>query len=747
MSNIVFISRHKAFSFQSVIGGGAVAPSAIACDTWNTPSFTRYTPDLTACGPPSGVAFGVGNDRSVTYEIGATKWLPLGSGMAVSSGLDAQLHTANSNLTLSNRGCRARYDYYYWQGRDIWRYDSRIETSGSIGSFNTFSQWTIDATPITTLVNGTTLGLYPMLIGSGNLNQQVPYLCTAAFDGSNVHRIRKNLITGTWESGIIGTLTSPGNGIPISEVFHNNSIYFVTDQDDRIGVINFDYDSLSEFQWTEEVRHPMDLNTFRGRVYCLNKTASNSGLGLWEVDAATGPSKVLQLAENLGSTMTQNNFHGRNLLFTCTVPNPITGNKPHMVAMNYSDYFVPASGTSGSGMEVRYVVESGNGNLRTFGEDLTGKNPNLLCDEWAFGGGSRNFFRVNPFSPNTVGVTENMMWRAWVDDKGIPESGVPVINIIVRENGEDGACHRHYQYRNTPNEDKMNLVGVTEGGGDGFVEELQGNTSMSYVTASFGGGHYDATGHLFDVTVSGLEDLPSGKTRVWYLVDGDYYYGNGHELKVTLRYGGQGDSLSIPHVNVATVDNAISGSIVNNELFIGLASGVPQYIDWNTQADELTHRAKTNFVVVAEATGIVPRYGAGTKIVTGTVRKMSPVVYAAINAEAFTFPTGPTAFGRFQNQDPAFETFSTGPTAYGRLTQDRVLDFTISTGPAASSPFINIDPPFGTFSTGPSTPIGSGVFIFSGPPGPVPTGINRPIWWGFRTSERRISGFGRAQGI
>lgn len=720
MSENPLVSRHKAFSFQSVIGGGAVAPSAIICDTWNTPSFARLTPDLLFCGPdvaPTG-----GNDRNVTNEIGATKWLPFGSGMAPSSGLDAQLHAANPNLTLSNRGCRARYDYYFWQGRDIWRYDGRIETSGSIGSFNTFSQWTIDATPISTLINGTTLGLYPMLIGSGDLDKQTPYLCTAAFDGSNVVRIRKNLITGVWESGSIGTLTSPGNGIPIAEVFHNNSIYFITDQDDRVGVINFDFDSLNEIAWPEEVRHPMDLNVFRGRVYCLNKTASNSGLALWDVDPVTGLFKALTLGEDLGFSMTQNNFHGRNLLFTCTVPNAITGNKPHMAAFNYVDTFVPASGASVSGMQVFYVVESGNGNLRAFGEDLTGKNPNLLTDEWAFGS-QGFFFRVNPFSSNKVGKSENLIWRAWVDDKALPESGTEVINIIVRENGEDGALYRQYQYRNTPAEDKMNLVGVTEGGGDGFTEEGLGSPSMSYATAKFGGGHYDGTGHLYDVTVSGIEDLPSGKTRIWYLVDGDFYYTNGYELKVTVRYGGQGVSLSIPHKNVATIDNAISGSIVNNELYIGLASGIPQYVDWNTRADSLIHRSKTNFVVVAEATGIIPRYNAGTKIVTGTVRKMSPVVFAAINAEPFTFPTGPAAQGRFQNVDKI--TFSTGPISSSRFTN--VID--------------------STFSTGPSTPVASGLWTLPSAIGIIPTGINQPIWWGFRTADRRISGFGRAQGI
>jgi hypothetical protein len=720
MSNIPLISRHKAFAFQGTVGAGASSVNTAGCEPSGEDRVSFIRMGQTGAGAICPINIpSSGFEATLITEIGDTEYRPFGSGMAYSEGLDAQIHAANANLTLSNRGCRARYDYYFWQGRDIWRYDSRIETSGSR---DTFSQWTIDATPISTLVNGTTLGLYPMLLGSGNLTKQAPYLCTVAFDGTDVVRIKKNLITGVWSSGSIGTLSAPGvNGIPIAEVFHNNSIYFITDQDDKVGVVNFDFDGFQELTWPEEVRHPMDLNVFRGSVYCLNKTATDSGVAVWSVDSVLGMNKAVVLGTDLGADMANNNFRGRNMLFTCTAQNVITGSKPHMVAFNWVGAEVDPSGIGG--VEVWMVAETGNGNLAVI-NDQTGKNPTLLADEWALGSAGLIFRPTD--GATFVEKSEDVMWRPWVNDRDIAVSGNEIIKIIFRENSEDGAVWRQYRYRNTPNEDKMTLEG-------GYAQEGVGKSAHSYATPRFGGGHYDGTAWIYDVIVSGVEDLPSGKTRVWYIVDGDYLYDDGHEIKVTLRYGGQATNLSTPHKNLATIDGTSDGTIVNSELFTTIASGQANYVDWNTIGDGLVHRSKTNFAMYVDTTGTAPD--------VAPIRKMSPVVYAAINAEPFTYPTGPTTHSIFQNI--AQETYSTGPSAYDRLTQDRVLDFTVSTGPQVYGMLINVGDD--TFSTGPSTPIASGLWSLPSPP--ASGTLTRPvIWWGFRTPKGRISGFGRPQG-
>jgi hypothetical protein len=703
MSNVPFISRHKAFQ-AGTPGGGS--DEALPCVSYDIPDFIRYgqTSATVTC---EGSTQPTGFEATITNQIGITRWLPTISGIP-SSGLDAQLHGADANLTLSNRGARARYDYYFWQGRDIWKYDSRIETSGS---FDTFASWTIDATPVVATLEGTTLGMYPMLLGSGNLEDQAPYLCTAALDGSNVIRIKKNLITGIWDSGIIGTLSFPGNRIPVAEVFHNNAVYFITDQDDRAVVVNFDHDSVSELAWPEEVRHPMDLNVFRSRVYCLNKTVSNSGVGIFSIDPVLGISKALQVETDLGTAMTSNNFHGRNMLFTCTAQNVITGSKPHMMAFQYTNAFIQASGGEVPGTRVWAIAETGTAGDLAVINDQTGKNPNLLADEWA-AGGAGSFFRPS-ITIGTARKTEEVVYRPWVNDLiAVPSGGDERIVILFRENAQDGAVFRQYRYRNTPNEDRMDLEGPAYQSG----QPVTGNHHFSYCTARFGGGHYDAQWGVPNVTISGVEDLNNGKTRVWFIVDGDFLYPDAHPIRVNLLYGGQGRDLSTPHKNIATIDGSISGTISNNQLFIGLADGIPQYVDWNTQADNLIHKARTNIVVLAQMTGTIPE--------VRNVKKMSQIAFVNVNAEPIIFPTGPNAYGRFQNPSPAFETFATGPLASQRLTN--VVDF--------------------TFSTGPSTPVASGLWTLITPPA---TGIvgGPVIWWGFRSSHNRISGFGRAQGI
>ncbi|TFH22339.1 hypothetical protein E4G67_04500, partial [Candidatus Bathyarchaeota archaeon] len=714
MSNIPLISRHKAFSAGTPGGGSA---DNLPCTSYDVPDFIRYGQEGTAI--TCSIVLPTGALATITSQIGATKFLPVVSGIP-SSGLDAQLHAANVNLTLSNRGARARYDYYFWQGRDIWKYDSRIETSGIQ---DTFASWTIDATPVVAALEGTTLGMYPMLLGSGDLKDQIPYLCTAALDGSNVISIKKNLITGTWTSGIIGTLSFPGNRIPIAELLHNNAVYFITDQSDRAAVINFEHDSIIELPWPEGVRHPMDLNVFRGSVYCLNKTVINSGVAIFNVDPVLGISKSIQLATDQGIDMTVNNFHGRNMLFTCTVPGPPVGTKPYMMAFNWTSALLPGSGVQNSGINVWAVAETGNA-----GRDLAIflNNKQSLADEWNFLSNGE-IFRPGPFGA-TVRKSEEIMYRPWVDDLTNAPGGDEQIRILFRENSQDGSIFRQYLYRNDPNEDILTLELAFQSG-----LSVTGNHHFSYCTHRFGGGHYDGAWGKVDVTISGIEDLPSGKTRVWYVVDGDYLSPDAKPIKVTLLYGGQGTSLSTPHKNIATINGAISGTIVSNQLHIGLSDGKPQYIDWDTKADQLVHKARTNFVVLVESTGTVPT--------VQLQKKMSQVAFADINAEGFTYPTGPVIQGIFNNT--ANETYSTGPVVEQMLTN--VLDFTFSTGPLTGGRYTNV---LGdTFSTGPSTPLGSGVWTFEIAIGIVPTGINQPIWWGFRASQNKISGFGRAQGI
>ena len=715
MSRVVFLSRHKSFQ-PGFPGGGSVF--SLPC-SGDVPDFIRYsqgslTETCTLIGNPPATS-------TDTSQIGDT--------IQVSGGTFATVHGANSNLTLSNRGCRARYDYYFWQSNDIWTYDSRIETSGIQ---DTFSTWKVAATPVAATLEGTTLGLYPMLIPESGIKGKVqPHIVTAAFNGSTVVLIKKNLITNTWTSGNIGTLTNPGaQRIPISELFHNNKIYFITDQSAGVAVLDPVLETVQETAWPQAVTHPMDLNVFTGRVYCLNKDVANSGHAIWEIDAVTGPSKRIQLATGYDAAgMTTNNFAGRSMLFSSYVGNFLLGNDaenrpiPHMVAMQWASL----SGGIKPGIWPYIVAPTGGGGLTIPLEASGPLIPLTLADEWNPNDQSGDFFRPGVASAN-VQNTEDNVWRCWIDDMFNAPGGSENVEIIFRENPDDGAVFRNYRYKNNPQENQFTLVGPVYQSG----QFNTGKHHFSYTTHKFGGGHYDAGAWKPDITVSGLEITSQRHNRVWFIVDGDFLHPENHEVKVTLLYGGTGDRLSSPHTNIGTLSAAGRGTLVANTTnYQTIQSGVPQYVDWNGFDDGFVEGDRVNFVLLVETTGNAP---------ASFNKKMSFVNYLNVGAPQETTSTGPDTHGQFFNVTDR-DISSTGPDI-------RQQFFNVdnpgqsSTGPQGAGIFFNV-----TFDSSSTGPIASASGIFTLAPPQVP-GQTQPlvIWWGFRASQGNISGFGRSQG-
>lgn len=564
MAYIVLINRHKAYK-QGAPGGGS--DDTLPC-SGNLPDFIRLNQ-----GSATTTCTLVGNPPPSTTD----------SNQIGASGNVNGSHAADSELTLFNRGARARYNYYFWQENSIFKYDSRVDAEPPQ---TRFADWEVDATPTTT-TDGGTLGLYPMFVpNASGINR--PHLVTIALEGTDVISIRKDLIENTWSSGSIGALNNVGNGIPVTEIFHDNRIFFVLGQSSSVAIYDAEADDIFEFDWPETVAHPMDLNVFQGEVYCLNKTTADSGVALWNVHPAFGATKTLILDTDVAPA--SDNLEGRNLLFSSYAENPTLGKTPHMAAWQFTNRYVSGSGASLPGWDVWMLHPTGNGGFSV----LTNKDD--LAGPWGYLAPEQG-----PGNPRKV---EQNIWTAWVDDLTVVESGVETVNIVFRENPDDGAVWRQFQYKNNPNEDELDQVGQFYESGQLYT----GRYHYSYINDKFGGGQRDGSPWRPDITVVGITDISEQKSRIDYVVDGDSLHPQGHPVKIFLKYGGTGSGLSTPHKGIGTLAGYTdpSGTLVNDVLYTVIDSGVTYGIEWKPASDGFQRGDRINFTLFVTTTGVAP---------------------------------------------------------------------------------------------------------------------------------------------
>jgi len=232
----------------------------------------------------------------------------------MSTGLSGTIETGNGNKQAVNRAANFMGNDYVLIGNNVY-----------IWNDNT-SQWNI-STALTSKTGTETssIGLYPVFIGGA------PCLITAWRTGASTWRYAiLNGNTNTWTISANSALThvfSDANGGILNEIQHGSKIYFITSGETNIYWFDFIIGGFGSTPFSSTSRHPMDMASYMGKLFILNKNASGSVQVLrvdsngttFQLNHDTGVTSDVP-SFDVGETLTTTSqFEGRPLLFVDNV--------------------------------------------------------------------------------------------------------------------------------------------------------------------------------------------------------------------------------------------------------------------------------------------------------------------------------------------------------------------------------------------------------------------------------------------
>jgi len=231
-------------------------------------------------------------------------------------GMDGTVEDSNGNKQAVNRAVNFLGKDYVLIGDRIYSY---VEESGVWVSSLSLTGKTAAST--------SSLGLYPVSINS------TPYLVTAwsVGNGTTWRFAKLNGDTQVWTTSDAsdgGLGINDANGGILTEVQHDDKIYYTTSSNTSFGWFDYVIGSFGSNTFGTTSRHPMDFCSFMGNLYILNKNTTDNVQVLKAVGSTTAFELLLYdtgiesdiSGVFIGDTLTTTNqFEGRPLFFVDNV--------------------------------------------------------------------------------------------------------------------------------------------------------------------------------------------------------------------------------------------------------------------------------------------------------------------------------------------------------------------------------------------------------------------------------------------
>ena len=484
------------------------------------------------------------------------------------------------------------------------------------------------------------IGLYPVFTHSNK-----PYLITAYnTTGSTWVAKRLNGDTKVWEDGASFSLVDPNDvdGGILTECQHKGRIYFLTSSTTSYFWYDFLNDSFGSAAWGATVRHPMELCSFMGGLFAVNKDISGN-INIYNMNEGGTPTLVTNFPRQ-GSfpwgTQNQslsngNDFEGRPLMFVDNVYDSKLNNLSPVMYVSYMCHAAnprPDIATESSqGFHHMAFRSDGDGGLvaqNTQGAALGPRANPFKCNQNQEGSW---VFTLVPITGPSI-KDEKIVCRTYVDQKtrDVNLSGKTAIVIGTRFKG--WACDGLV----TPgvggggdftNQFYHEFVG--SGNTDGGAHPAQPNTgggshAWKFVGYPFKGTRHRAAPHerlgggsrhhildgsnnrIADIVYRGTDTTDAdGIIRIKYSIIPSIANPSGSTVDVRWFYDGNQHAPEDVCTLVGTSHGAIIGGIADN---VTVDPSVEYYVDWDAKGDGLTFGARLylNGMIIVNSPAVGP---------------------------------------------------------------------------------------------------------------------------------------------